>query len=128
MAEDGVVGAIHRPHAFGEAHVVEASDHLLRVDEADEAVGQDILDDQTQLLDSPSGCGLAHIELVGNIKETARGGQRQDSDGHPLLWTEGWLYADGLVHDVGSHLGSNVNGGGLAHLECLDSLFIIPGV
>ncbi|KYO40094.1 hypothetical protein Y1Q_0020166 [Alligator mississippiensis] len=55
-AEDGDV-VVHGPHAVGEAHEAESGDNLLQVEEADEVVGQDLLDGQAHF---PGGC----IELA----------------------------------------------------------------
>lgn len=89
QAEDGDVGVVHCPHTVRDIHLVEASDHLLQVGLSDEAIGQDILNDQAHLHDSLSGHGLAHAKLVGYVVETAGGGQLHDGDGHPLVWSEG---------------------------------------
>lgn len=65
QAEDVEVGGIHSPHVVGEVHAAEASRHLVWVDKMDEAVGQDILEDQEYLPDGLSSCGLAQVKLVG---------------------------------------------------------------
>ncbi|KYO37950.1 hypothetical protein Y1Q_0019444 [Alligator mississippiensis] len=120
-AVDKDMGAIHSPDAVGKAHVVEVGDHFLQVYEADEVIGQDILDDQTHIPDGFSSFGLGHAELVGDIVEFHFG------DDHLLLWNES-LHADILVHDVGGHLGNNVHEVDPVHMEDLDPQFIVPGV
>lgn len=80
------------------------------------------------LLDTPSRYGVAHTEMVGDVAETVGGGQLHDSNGHPLLQSEGWPHADFLVCDVRGHLGNNVHEGGPVHARSLDSLFVGPGV
>ncbi|KYO26935.1 hypothetical protein Y1Q_0019354 [Alligator mississippiensis] len=62
--EDGDVGAIHGPPASGKAYVVEAGDYFLWVGEVYKVVGQDILDDQADLLDSLSGHGFTHTNWL----------------------------------------------------------------
>ncbi|KYO40059.1 hypothetical protein Y1Q_0006592 [Alligator mississippiensis] len=99
-AGDGDVDAVHGSQVVGEAYAEEASNHILRVDEVDAVVGRDILDDQAHLPECLPSCVLAHTELVGDVVETAEGGQLHDSDRHLLLQT---------------------------HVEGLDPPFVIPG-
>lgn len=68
------VDAVHGPPAIGEAYVMEAGDHLLQVDVVDEAIGEDILDDQAHIPDGLISCGLAHTYLVDDAAVTAGGG------------------------------------------------------
>lgn len=86
--KNGDMSSVYGPNAAGKAHAAEDSDHLC-ADKMDEAVGQEVLDDQAYLPDSLPGCGLAHIVLDGNVAETAGGGQIHYGDGHLLLWSEG---------------------------------------
>lgn len=53
----------------------------------DEAFSQDVLDDQTYLLDSLSGHRPAHTKQVGDIAETAGSAHLYDGDGHILIWS-----------------------------------------
>ncbi|KYO20104.1 hypothetical protein Y1Q_0010685 [Alligator mississippiensis] len=119
---------IHMPHTFGEAHAVKASEHFLWIYEADEVVGQDVLDDQAYHLDCLSSYGLAHLELVNNEAVTGLGGQLHDGNGHLFLWSKEWSHADDLACDVGDQLGDDIHEGGLANVEGLDPLFIVPGL
>ncbi|KYO24653.1 hypothetical protein Y1Q_0017758 [Alligator mississippiensis] len=50
QAEGEDVGAVHSPHTFGEAHMVEGGNYPLWVDKADEVVGQNFLNGQVHLL------------------------------------------------------------------------------
>lgn len=83
------------------------------------------MDNQTHL-DGLSSNVLACAELVGDVTETAGGGQLHDTDGHLLLRSEEWTYADVLVHDEGGHQGSNESC--LVHVEESGPLFVIPGL
>lgn len=53
----------------------------------------------TSQMASP-GHGLAHTDLVGDRAETAGCDQLHDCVGHSVIQSEGWPYADILVHDV----------------------------
>lgn len=55
---------LHSPHTFGEAHALEAGDHLLQVDREDEVVSLDILDDGAHFLAGLFGCVLAHVKRL----------------------------------------------------------------
>ncbi|KYO29206.1 hypothetical protein Y1Q_0009975 [Alligator mississippiensis] len=78
-AEDGDMGAVHGPHAVGEAHAAEDGDYLLR---ANEAFDRDFLNNQRYFLESLFIPSLAYAELVSNVVMTAGGDQLHDSDGH----------------------------------------------
>lgn len=52
---------------------------------------------------------------------SAGGGQLYDSDGHPLLQSEGWLHAENLAHSVEGQRGDDVH-------EGLDPQLIVPDV
>ncbi|KYO37835.1 hypothetical protein Y1Q_0010285 [Alligator mississippiensis] len=107
--------------------MVEDGNSLLQVDEVDEAVDQDILEDQAHLPAELSSCGLAHAKLIGDIVLTAGGGQLHDGDGHPFLCSEGWPHADILAHDMEGHLGDNIHEGRPSYGKGLYPLYIIPG-
>lgn len=59
----------------------------------DEAACRHVLDDSAHLPDYSSGCGLAHIQLIGSGAEAVRGDELPESDGDTLLQSQGCAYA-----------------------------------
>lgn len=64
--------------------------------------------------------------MIGDGEGTVGGGELPDSSDDPFLWIQGLADASLLVLDVGGHLSDNVYESGLAHVEVLQPLLIVP--